>query len=179
MRKEFNSKSKCCQVIVQLLEDAKELLCQAMLQLVEEAEFFGAEDENHSSEMFQELNAVVSEIYSLPRATRAARLLTKLGIVPGFAMDITTNDEDGEPWAFDKEEQKAKAERKVLDTCPDLLVGSPMCKDFSPWQRLNQAKSKELEKYEENKEYSRSHLELVCRNYNQYDGGRLLLHEHP
>ena len=67
-------------------------------------------------------------------------------------MDIMTNDENGNPWGFDKEEQKMKAEKKVLDTCPDLFVESPMCKDFSPWQRLNEAKSSEPEKFQENKE---------------------------
>ena len=56
-------------------------------------------------------------------------------------MDITTNDENGEPWNFDLEDQKKKAEAKVIETEPDLLVGSPMCKDFSPWQKLNEAKS--------------------------------------
>ena len=25
-------------------------------------------------------------------------------------------------------------------TEPDLVVGSPMCKEYSPWQRLNEAK---------------------------------------
>ena len=119
-------------------------------------------------------------MYSPPRATKAARMLTKLGITPGFAMDITTNDEDGRPWDFDIQEQKDKAEGKVLSTCPDLLIGSPTCKDFSPWQRLNEAKSTEPERYAENKESSRRHLEFVCRNFrHQYDGGRLFLHEHP
>ena len=123
---------------------------------------------------------MVSEIYTPPRVIRAARILTKLEIIPGFAMDITTNDEDGEPWNFDLEEQKRKAEATVIDTEPDFLVGSPMCKDFSPWQRLNEAKSDHPEKYQEARESSREHLKFVCRNYqHQYDAGRLFLHEHP
>ena len=141
---------------------------------------FGVEYDNYEERVVDELSTVVSEIYSPPRVTRAARILTKLGITPGFAMDITTNDENGEPWDFEKEEQKDKAEERVLTTCPDLLVGSPMCKDFSPWQRLNEAKSEDPERYRRNKESSREHLKFVCRNYrHQYDGGRLFLHEHP
>ena len=150
------------------------------MQLSSEASKFGVEYDDYEKSILVELNTVVSEIYSPPRVTRVARILTKLGIMPGFAMDITTNDEDGQPWDFDLEEEKKKAEAKVLNTCSDLLVGSPMCKDFSPWQRLNEAKSEDPEKYQRNKESSREHLKFVCRNYrHQYDGGRLFLHEHP
>ena len=106
----------------------------------------GSEHPAYEEEIIKELNTVVSEIYSPPRVTEAARLSSRLGISIGFAMDITANDEDGNPWDFDREQQKSKAEKRVLDTCPDLLVGSPMCKDFSPWQRLNEAKSMEPEK---------------------------------
>ena len=77
-------------------------------------------------------------------------------------------------------QNSAKAEKRVLDTRPDLLIGSPMCKYFSPWQRLNEAKSNKPERYQENKASSRKHLQFVCRNYrHQYDGGLLFLHEHP
>ena len=57
---------------------------------------------------------MVSEIYSPPRVTRAARLLPHLGITPGFALDLTVNDEDGTPWDFDKVEKRNKAVHKLL-----------------------------------------------------------------
>ncbi len=50
----------------------------------------------------EEIHAVLSEIYS-PR--RVTALLPHEGILPGFAMDLTTNDENGNPWDFDKPEQ--------------------------------------------------------------------------
>ena len=138
-----------------------EEVIEKLLQITDE---FGGNTRENVDLCIARCKVVVAEIYSPPRVTRAARLLSKLGISPGFAMDITTNDENGEPWNFDEDRQKQKAERKVIETEPDLLVGSPMCKDFSPWQRLNKAKSSEPEKYEKNRESSRTHLEFVCRN---------------
>ena len=41
-----------------------------------------------------------------------------------------------------------KATNLVIKTEPDLVVGSPMCKDFSWWQRLNKAVSQELEEFD-------------------------------
>ena len=84
---------------------------------------------------------MVSEIYSPPRITRAARILTKLGITPGFALDITVEDSDGKPWDFTKQEKEDKATELVVDTELDLVVGSLECKEFSPSQHLHKAKS--------------------------------------
>jgi len=55
-----------------------------------------------------------------------------------------------------------------------------MCKDFSPWQRINKAKSMDPDKYDQAKEHSRKHLEFPCHVYGtQYKEARLFLHEHP
>ena len=95
-------------------------------------------------------------------------------------MDITTCDETGEPWNFDRDDKKKKAIERVIETEPDLLVGSPMCKEFSPWQRLNKALSTNPEEYEERKRSAVKHLEFVCHAYEiQYNAKRLFLHEHP
>ena len=64
-------------------------------------------------------------------------MLPKLGISPGFALDLTVDDEDGLPWDFTNEDKKSKAIGLTIETEPDLVVGSPACTDFSPWQRLN------------------------------------------
>ena len=45
--------------------------------------------------------AMVSEIYSAPRVTEVARKQRKYGIDPGVALDLTTNDENGNPWDFE------------------------------------------------------------------------------
>ena len=40
---------------------------------------------------------------------------------------------------------------KLLLGKPDLLVGSPMCTDFCPWQRLDKAKATNPEDYVESR----------------------------
>ena len=128
----------------------------------------------------RELHTVVSEIYSPPRVTRAARMLPHLGITPGFALDLTVDDDDGKPWDFDQPEKRNKAVRKLLLEKPDLLVGSPECTDFRPRQRLNKAKAANPEEYVEARRRGVRHLEFVCKLYKlQHEAGRLFLHEHP
>ena len=92
-------------------------------------------------------------------------LLTRLGVTPGFALDLTTNDEDGCPRDFDEPRQRQRARHKVLVERPDLLVGSPMCVEFSAWERLNKAKSATPEDYERRREKAVKHLEFVCQLY--------------
>ena len=48
--------------------------------------------------------------------TRAATLLSSLGIEPGAAVDITTCDEHGKPWDFSDQAMRSKAERLIDDT---------------------------------------------------------------
>ena len=56
-------------------------------------------------------------------------------------MDLTTCDEEGNPWDFTKKHMRDKAERLLGETEPDLLVGSPPCTWWSAWQRLNHSKN--------------------------------------
>ena len=58
-------------------------------------------------------------------------------VAPGFALDLTTTDEHGEPWGFTKKEMREKARALLIETEPILLVGSPECKEFSSWKKLN------------------------------------------
>ena len=107
-------------------------------------------------------------------------MLPKLGITPGFALDLTVNDEDGQPWDFTKEDKKIRAMELAIETEPDLITGSPPCTDFSPWQRLNKAMSSNPEKYVQSKEKAVEHLKFTCDVYKlQHRNGRLFLHEHP
>ena len=61
-------------------------------------------------------------------------------LLPGFALDLTTTDEDGNSWDFTKAEMQDKARAKVRDEEPMLLIGSPSCTAFCSWQALNVAK---------------------------------------
>ena len=64
--------------------------------------------------MIFNIGATVSEIYSPPRITQMARAYPHLGIKPGFAMDLTTEDENSNPWDFDNPHQRARAKERIL-----------------------------------------------------------------
>jgi hypothetical protein len=122
---------------------------------------------------------LVSEIYSPPRVTAAAKLLPSLDCVPGFAMDLTTLDEHGNPWDFDVPEQRRRARHRIEQDKPMLLVGSPMCTAFSAWQRINNRKR---DPTIVSREYIRAmiHIRFTMELYQlQHAAGRYFLHEHP
>ena len=41
-------------------------------------------------------------------------MLPEYNVLPGFALDLTTTDENGRHWDFTKSEQRAKARRRFL-----------------------------------------------------------------
>ena len=54
--------------------------------------------------------------------------MTKHGLTPGLAMDLTTNDpDDGKPWDFDVKDKRDKALRLQRGQKPLFTNGSPMC----------------------------------------------------
>ena len=118
----------------------------------------------------------VSEIYS---PTRVTSLASKYGMRPGFALDLTVLDTDGEPWNFDDPEKRRRAMDLLTQTKPKLLIGSPMCRAFSALQGLNRAKMGEV-KWKSMVEHGLTHLRFVCELYRiQAESGRYYLHEHP
>ena len=54
------------------------------------------------------VNSHVSEVWPPPRVTKLAH---KFKHDPGFALDIQTNDDDGNPWDFNDHGRRQKAER--------------------------------------------------------------------
>ena len=80
---------------------------------------------------------MVAEVYSAPRVTKVAKLLPSLRIFPGFALDLSGEDENGESLDFTRADMRAKARALVLEEQPFLLIGSPPCTAFSTWQALN------------------------------------------
>ena len=76
----------------------------------------------------------IAEIYSPPRVVPHAE---KVGFMPGWSLDLTVKDENGQPYDFSKHECREKARRLIHKTKPLLLVGSPMCTWFSALQNLN------------------------------------------
>ena len=58
------------------------------------------------------VNRIVAELYSPPRVTAAAKFLPDLGLIPGFAMDLTNG------WDFNDAGMRAKAWETVRrQTC--------------------------------------------------------------
>ena len=50
------------------------------------------------------MRAIVSEIYSPPRVSAVAKLCPSFGIFAGFALDLTTHNDDGRHWDFDEDD---------------------------------------------------------------------------
>ena len=80
---------------------------------------------------------------------------------------------------FDDPSRRTEARRRIAEQKPMFLVGSPMCKAFCNWQKLNASKrDPAVVAREWNKAIV--HLEFVCQLYKeQVAGGRFFLHEHP
>ena len=76
----------------------------------------------YQKERAKSMNAIVSEIYSPPRVTQALKMLPSMGLIPGFALDLTTNDEEGNPWDFSCPRQRQKARELRAETKPYFLV---------------------------------------------------------
>ena len=112
----------------------------------------GGNSSRYRRERGRAIRAIVSEIYPPPRVSAVAKLCPSFGVLPWFALDLTTNDDDGKHWDFDDPEMRSRAWAKVKNEQPLLLIGTPMCTAFSAWQHINKSKrdpekvSQELEK---------------------------------
>ena len=83
------------------------------------------------------MNNVISEVYSTARVTKVLKMMPTQDVLPGFALDLTTEDEHGIPWDFTVPERRAAARRKIEEEAPMFLIGSPVCTPFSSLQALN------------------------------------------
>ena len=121
-------------------------------------------------------NITVGEVYSPPRMAKAAE---KLGMTAEFSLDLSTVDEQGQPWDFSSASAREKALRLVDDTKPNLLVVSPPCTMFSAIQNLNFEKMTE-EHYMERMKDAVMHFAfavLLCLRQNA--AGRYFALEQP
>ena len=89
-------------------EEAEEVkqLEQEILSIVKNP---GGNSAKYRRERSRAVRAVVSEIDSPLRVSAVAKLRLSYGILPGFALDLTTNDSDGRLWDFDQEEMRDRA----------------------------------------------------------------------
>ena len=125
------------------------------------------------------LTRIVSEVYSKPRVTAAIKMLPSLKLVPGMALDLTTEDENGDPWNFAYADRRAEARRRLAEQRPVLVIGSPACTEFCTWKALHNVKRKPEETRRAQAE-AEVHLRFVAELYrDQVEAGRYFLHEHP
>ena len=138
----------------------------------------GADTRIYQRERSKALKAVISEIYSEPRVTKALKMIPTEGGGPGFALDLTTEDEEGRPWDFAKAECRERARKMVKEQRPMSPIGSPACTAFSSWQALSDTKRDPAAVH---REYISAmvHLRSACELYKlQRDEGRYFLHGH-
>ena len=120
-----------------LTRDAWQQVKECEVEIMSVIKALGGNGVKYQRERRRAVKAVVSEVYSPPRVTAATKLLPELKIIPGFALDLTTADTDGNAWDFDFKHMRERALHKVRTERPMLLIGSPMCTAFSTWQRIN------------------------------------------
>ena len=72
---------------------------------IELAYALGVDGRRYRRESVQRLRAIVSEVYSAPRVTDAARRFPRIGILPETAFDLTSKDDEGNPWDFSSTSQ--------------------------------------------------------------------------
>ena len=163
-----------------LRREEKEAVAESEREIMAVFKSLGGSGSKYKRERQKALRAVVSEIYSPPRVTKAAsKLLPELGVLPGFALDLTTADSDGELWDFDRAEMRERALKIVREEKPYVLIGSPMCTAFSTWQRINN-KIRDAGTVAAEKKRAVMHLEFCIELYReQLRHGRYFLHEHP
>ena len=118
----------------------------------------------------------VAEIYSPPRVAVKAR---EMGLRAGWSLDLTTKDEQGNKWDLSKDKMRKKAMDKIRKDKPLLVIGSPMCTDWSSLMSLNWPKM-EKEDIKNRMKEARKHLRFCVEVYkHQIENGRYYLHEHP
>ena len=55
------------------------------------------------------MRAIISKICSTPRVSAVAKLCPSFGVLPGFALDLTTHNDDCRHWDFDEEDMRERA----------------------------------------------------------------------
>ena len=111
-------------------------------------------------------NRIVSEIYSPPRVTAEIQRSGFKHLRAGLALDLTVSDpDDGQPWDFSRRDKREKARQPIRVSQPILLIGSPMCTAFSTWQRLNDARSTNVEARQQAYAKACQHIKFVASLY--------------
>ena len=115
-----------------LTKDARKEIIEMNAEILSVVQALGRSSPKHRRERKKGVRPVISEIYSPLSVTAATKLLPELKVIPGFALDLTTVDDDWKLWDFDPNIMRDRAMQRVKDHRPMLPAGSPMCTVFSP-----------------------------------------------
>ena len=106
---------------------------EPMLNLVEQEEFLrdelfrcttetvniiaalGGQANGYRRNRRRAVQRMVAEIYSAPRVTKTLKLMPSMELVPGFALDLSGEHENGNSWDFTRADMRAKARALPLD----------------------------------------------------------------
>ena len=93
----------------------------------------GGQGTGYKRERGRAVQRMVSEIYSAPRVPKAMKLMPGLELVPGFALDLSGNDEEGNAWDFTRADMRVKAKALVMRESPSI----PMSPSYSHYSSSN------------------------------------------
>jgi hypothetical protein len=110
---------------------------EEILKLVRD---LGGSRNAYKKERAKAVKAIVADIYSPPRITKAIKMMPSSKVIAGFALDLTTCDEDGRAWNSDEEEMRQRAKENMATEKLCFLIGSPFCTPYSPLQALSAAR---------------------------------------
>ena len=100
---------------------------------------------------------MIAEIYSPPRVTTEA---ANQGMDPGWAMDLQNG------WDLSCPKQRGAALKKIRETKPQLIIGSPPCTQFSSLQRWNHRRMAPA-KVHELKTKAEAHMNFMATIYKE------------
>ena len=88
-----------------------------------------------SQEDFEKrVHVEIADVYSPPRITNMVEMF---GMKSGFALDLTTNCEDGKAWDISISSVRVKALKLQEETKERMLALSPACTMFSTMRSVN------------------------------------------
>ena len=79
-------------------------------------------------------------------------------------MDLISHDMDGLPWDFIGSRVRNHVTRQLLNDKPPVIIGRPMCTEYSAMSRINNSKM-QTEEVEQRLAYARKRIEFCINVY--------------
>ena len=105
-----------------MARDIREEIKNHDIEIIAVVRAMGGSIGKYRRERQKGIRAIVAEVCSLPGVTAATKHLPELKLIPGFALDFTTNDVDGRACIFGEKEMRDRATRKLKAEEPQLCL---------------------------------------------------------